>query len=115
MQLNSYGKSVTIINNKVKDLDEHHIDYNGKRAKIQARKNDKVTYARLTPKHVKKLFTKSKSERSLQENLEFLLKGNSRKRRKTKRRKYKKRRKKTRKKQICRYKIGKKKGKYKKC
>ena len=63
MQLQSFGKSMTIINNRVTDLDEHSIDYNGKRAKIKARKNNKVTYARLTPKHVKKLFTKSRSEK----------------------------------------------------
>ncbi len=114
MQLQSFGKSMTVINNKVTDLDEHSIDYNGKRAKIKARKNNKVTYARLTPKHVKKLFTKSRSENSLQENLEFLLK----KRKKTRRKRKRKRRKKTRKSSRgsrCRYKRGSKKGKFKKC
>lgn len=89
MQLESYGKSITIVNNKVKDLDEHHINYDGKRAKIKARKNNKLTYARLTPKHVKKLFKKSRSKKSLQENLESLLKN---KRRKTKKRRKRKKR-----------------------
>ena len=46
MQIDSYGKSVTIINNKIKDLDEHHISYDGEKAEIKARKNDKITYAK---------------------------------------------------------------------
>lgn len=112
MQLQSYGKAVTIVNNKVKDLDEHHIDYDGNTAKIKARKNNKITYAKLTPKHIKKLFTNNKSKNSLQENLESLLKNNKRKKRtRRKKRKHNKKRG-TRK---CRYKIGSKKGKYKKC
>ena len=89
MQIDSYGKSVTIINNKIKDLDEHHISYDGKRAEIKARKNDKITYAKLTPRHIKKLFVKQKSKNSLQENLESLLK--RKRKRKTRRRKRKKR------------------------
>jgi len=114
MKLQSYGKSMTIVNSKVKDLDEHSIVYNGKRAKIKARKNNKVTYARLTPKHVKKLFSTNKSNRSLQENLESLLK--KRRKRKTRKKKRRKRsRKKSRKGKRCRYTRGRKKGKFKKC
>ena len=112
MKLQSYGKSMTIINNKVKDLDVHSIDYNGKRAKIKARKNNKITYARLTPKHIKKLFSNNKSNLSLQENLESLL--NKKRKRKT-RKKRRKTRKKLRKGKSCRYTRGKKKGKFKKC
>ena len=91
MQIDSYGKSVTIINNKVKDLDEHHISYDGEKAEIKARKNDKITYAKLTPKHIKKLFVKQKSRNSLQENLESLLKRKRRKRTRKSNRKKKKR------------------------
>ena len=46
-------------------------------------------YAKLTPKHIKKLFVKQKSKNSLQENLESLLK--RKRKRKTRRRKRKKR------------------------
>lgn len=92
MQIDSYGKSVTIVNNKVKDLDEHHISYNGEKAEIKARKNDKITYAKLTPKHIKKLFTKQKSRNSLQENLESLLKRKRRRRRTRKSNRNKKKR-----------------------
>ena len=115
MKLQSYGKSMTIINNKVKDLDEHSIDYNGKRAKIKARKNNKVTYARLTPKHVKKLFSSNKSKLSLQENLESLLKKRRKRKTRRKRRMRKRSRKKRRKGKRCRYTRGRKKGKFKKC
>jgi len=97
MQIDSYGKSVTIINNKVKDLDEHHISYDGEKAEIKARKNDKITYAKLTPKHIKKLFVKQKSRNSLQENLESLLKRKRRKRTKKQKKKKRKKVKKTRK------------------
>jgi len=91
MQIDSYGKSVTIVNNKVKDLDEHHISYNGEKAEIKARKNDKITYAKLTPKHIKKLFIKQKSRNSLQENLESLLKRKRRRRTRKSNKKKKKR------------------------
>ena len=110
MKLNfqSSSSSLTSVNGKIKDIRESKISSDGKRTKIAARNNDKITYGDLTHKDSMKLFSMPTSSKSLQENLELLLK----KGKKTRKRR-KKRRKKTKKR--CRYKIKSKRGKYKKC
>jgi hypothetical protein len=110
LKFESSSKAYTSINGKIKDIRANNILYDGKRAKIQARNNNKVTTADLKHADVKKLFAKPSSKKSLQENLEFLLK---KPKNKTKRRKRRKRKKQTKKR--CRYKITSKKGKFKKC
>jgi|UniRef100_A0A6C0IRE2 hypothetical protein len=110
LKFQSSSKAVTSVNGKVQNIRENEIIYDGDRAKIKARNNNKVTFADLKHKDVKNLFKKPPSSKSLQENLEFLLK--KPKRSKSRRKKRKKKRK-TKKK--CRYKIGSKKGKFKKC
>ena len=95
----------------IKDIRESEISSDGKRTKIKARNNDKITYGDLTHKDSMKLFSMPTSSKSLQENLELLLKKGKKGKKTRKRRK--KGRKKTKKR--CRYKIKSKRGKYKKC
>ena len=113
MKLNfqSSSNSITSVNGKIKDIRESEISSDGKRTKIKARNNDKITYGDLTHKDSMKLFSMPTSSKSLQENLELLLKKGKKGKKTRKRRK--KRRKKTKKR--CRYKIKSKRGKYKKC
>ncbi len=111
LKFESSSKAFTSVNGKVKDIREINILYDGKRAKIKARNNNKVSFADLKHSDVKKIFSNPSSNKSLQENLEFLL---NKPKNKTKKRKKKNKRKNKTKKR-CRYKITSKKGKFKKC